>query len=113
MASKTILAAMEGFAIPGSSGRTFKHYGYYKKCVRVWAEDGKNYSNEDLTLIASQAKPFGAIIDTDDPIFNAQSDFRQKLHSIVIEQAKKPPESDGEIVRSTFRSLALKYRFTF
>jgi sugar (pentulose or hexulose) kinase len=84
-----------------------------QECARVWTENGNVYSNEDLTIMASQAKPFGPLIDTDDLVFLAPGDFPLKIVEYCKRTGQQPPESDGAIVRSIMESLAVKYRFTF
>jgi sugar (pentulose or hexulose) kinase len=84
-----------------------------QECARVWAENGKAYSYEDLILMASQAKPFGPIIDTDDLVFLPPGDFPLKIAEYCNRTGQQPPESDSAVVRSILESLAVKYRFTF
>jgi rhamnulokinase len=84
-----------------------------QECTRVWAEQGKPYSNEDLILMASQAKPFGPVLDTDDILFLTPGDFPMKIAEYCRGTGQRRPESDGAIVRSILESLAIKYRHVF
>jgi len=84
-----------------------------QECTRVWAEQGKPYSHEDLILIASQAKPFGPILDTDDILFLTPGDFPMKIAEYCLRTGQPPPENDGAVVRSILESLAIKYRHVF
>jgi sugar (pentulose or hexulose) kinase len=83
-----------------------------QECARIWAERGKPYSHEDLILMASQAKPFGPMIDTDDLVFLPPGDFPLKIAEYCTRTGQQPPGNDGAVVRSILESLAVKYRFT-
>ncbi len=84
-----------------------------QECARIWAERGKTYSHEDLIIMASEANPFGPVIDTDDLIFLPPGDFPQRIKEYCIRTGQKEPGNDGAIVRAILESLAVKYRLTF
>jgi len=84
-----------------------------QECMRVWSESGKDYSHEDIILMASQAKPFGSIIDTDDLVFLTPGDFPKRIAEYCHRTNQPPPENDGAMARCILESLALKYRYTF
>ncbi|ULL14014.1 rhamnulokinase [Paenibacillus sp. H1-7] len=78
---------------------------------RVWEKAGKSYSFPELVKLAEAAKPFGAFIDPDHPMFLAPGDMPARIAQYCQETGQQAPESDGEIVRCILESLALKYRF--
>ncbi len=38
-----------------------------QECKRTWARDGRDYSYDELTRLAEEATPFGALVDPDQP----------------------------------------------
>ena len=83
-----------------------------QECKQSWANSGKHLSHEDIILMASQAKPFGPILDSDDLDFFAPGDFPQKIIKYCHRTNQPPPDSEGAIARCILESLALKYRYT-
>lgn len=84
-----------------------------QECQRQWMTDGFNYTNQELSAIASEAQPFKSIIDTDDRVFLTPGDFPSLIVQYCASTGQKQPNTHGAIVRCILESLALKYRYTF
>ncbi|MCX8052837.1 MAG: rhamnulokinase [Armatimonadetes bacterium] len=83
-----------------------------QECRRTWAAAGEEMSYSDLTDLATQAKPFAAIINPDLPIFLAPGDMPTRIRDFCRDTGQPIPSSKGEIVRCVLDSLALRYKAT-
>lgn len=80
---------------------------------REFEEQGKKYSYDEITELAKKAEPFKTIIDVDYKSFESPGDMPEKIR-VYAEQTNQPiPETDGELFRTIYESLALKYRNVF
>ncbi|MFG0332190.1 MAG: rhamnulokinase family protein [Maioricimonas sp. JB049] len=77
---------------------------------RSFERAGRSYDYEELTRIASEAKPFAALIDPNDPSFLSPTDMVEAIQDWCRSHGQPVPESDGALVRCALESLALKYR---
>ena len=82
-----------------------------QECKRTWARDGHDYSYDELTRLAEEATPFGALVDPDHPAFLAPGDMPARMGEFCAEIGQKAPEGPGEFARCVYESLALKYRW--
>lgn len=76
-----------------------------QECKRQWG-----ISYDKITRLASEAPPFVAVIDPDDPIFLHPGDMPEKIQSFCRSRGQPVPQTRGEILRVALESLALKYR---
>lgn len=76
-----------------------------QECRREW---GLSY--DEITRLASEARPFLAVIDPDSDLFLRPGDMPEKVRAFCAESGQAVPQSRGEIVRVVLESLALKYR---
>lgn len=74
-------------------------------------KQGKNYSYSDMEKLAAGSKPFLSFIDTDDPAFSLPGNMPSKIVNRCRETGQIPPQNDGEIIRTVYESLAMKYKF--
>jgi rhamnulokinase len=79
-----------------------------QECRRAWALDGREYGYEELARLASEAKPFTAIIDPD--AFPEPGDMPRRIAEHCRASGQKPPETPGEFTRTILEGLALRYR---
>ncbi len=79
-----------------------------QECRRAWALAGREYSYEELTRLASEARPFPAIIHPD--AFLEPGRMPAKISAYCESKGQKAPEQPGEMARSILVSLALRYR---
>jgi len=82
-----------------------------QQCRRIWQQEGQELSYTDLTNLAAQATPFGALVDPDFPEFLRPGDMPARMRAYCQRTGQVPPESKGEIVRCALESLALRYRW--
>ena len=71
---------------------------------------GKDYSYADMEQLAKDA-PRHCFIDADDPAFSQPGDMPQKIARRCAETGQALPQNDGELIRTVYESLAMKYRF--
>lgn len=79
---------------------------------RQWKREGKNYTFDELTELAKQAKPLRSIINPDDALFAPAGNLPERIREYCRNTSQPVPETPGEIVRCIFESLALRYRWT-
>ncbi|MFF2481913.1 rhamnulokinase family protein [Paenibacillus sp. NPDC058071] len=81
-----------------------------QECKRDWDEKGKEYSFAELAAMAEQSEPFRSFINPDDARFYGPSDMVRKVKSYCEETGQAVPETEGQVARCIYESLALKYR---
>lgn len=77
---------------------------------RQWQREGKNYSFADLEKMAAEAEPFKCFIDPDDDIFVPAGNIPKRIKDHCGASGQPVPQTDGEVMRCIYESLALKYR---
>jgi rhamnulokinase/L-fuculokinase len=60
--------------------------------------------------MAKEAKPFKCFIDPDAPEFTPAGNIPKRINEYCARTAQPVPETDGEVMRCIYESLALKYR---
>lgn len=81
-----------------------------QECKRSWAHEGQDLSYDEITRLASEAKPFLAVIDPDDERFFRPGDMPARIQKYCADTAQAVPQTQGEIIRVALEGLALKYR---
>lgn len=81
-----------------------------EQCRKEWEREGKEYSYPEIVEMASSAEPFVAFINPDDASFANPHSMLQAIEKFCIRTGQVPPQSDGQVVRTIFESLALRYR---
>ncbi|MCL6544339.1 MAG: rhamnulokinase [Bryobacteraceae bacterium] len=79
-----------------------------QECRRAWAQEGTEYSYDDLTKMASEAAPFKALLHPD--AFLHPGGMPERIASWCRSRGGSVPETPGEFARTIFESLALRYR---
>lgn len=79
-----------------------------QECTRVWRELGKTYLMAELIESASRT-PKKSIIDVNDNKFLTPGDMPSRIREACLETGQPVPQTDQEIVRVIFDSLAAKY----
>jgi rhamnulokinase len=79
-----------------------------QECRKAWTLEGREYSYEHLTRLASEARPFTAAIDPD--AFLEPGDMPAQIAAWCQRKGQAPPATDGEFARAILESLALRYR---
>jgi rhamnulokinase len=79
-----------------------------QECRRAWAQQGSEYSYERLTRMASEARPFTAIVDPD--AFLEPGNMPAKITAHCRTTGFGEPRTHGEFARAILEGLALRYR---
>jgi rhamnulokinase len=82
-----------------------------QECRRTWARAGEDLTYDEITHLASEARPFIAAVDPDTPEFLAPGDMPARIREACRRTGQAVPETKGEIVRVALESIALKYRW--
>jgi len=82
-----------------------------QECRRAWQSHGENLSYDTLTHQASEARPFLAVIDPDNPKFLHAGDMPARICEYCESTGQPVPGSRGEIIRVILESIALKYKW--
>ena len=79
-----------------------------QECRREWNKTGKQYSYDDLTLLAGGAPSLRSLISVSDPRFLAPGDMIWRIQEFCRETGQEIPQTEGETVRCILESLALE-----
>ncbi len=80
---------------------------------RRFRREGKQYSYNDMEQMARESKPFACFIDPDYPEFAKPGNIPERIREFCKNTNQYVPQTDGEIVRCIYESLAMKYKYTF
>jgi len=78
-------------------------------CRRSFIEKGKEYSYEQLAQMASEAPAFRSFVNPDDDRFLNPTDMPKAIQDFCRETGQAIPETEGQLVRCVYESLALTY----
>jgi len=81
-----------------------------QQCRATWQTEGIVYSYEQLVQEAAGAEPFQSYIDPDDSLFLPHGDMPARIREYCRRTHQSSPDTVGQMVRTVFESLALKYR---
>jgi rhamnulokinase len=82
-----------------------------QECRRTWGHEGTDMSYDEITRLASEAKPFLAVIDPDDNNFLHAGDMPDRIRKFCMDTDQSVPQTKGQIIRVALESIALKYRW--
>ena len=74
-----------------------------QECRKAWALEGSEYGYNELTVMASGAEPFAAVIDPD--AFLEPGAMPERIATLCRETGQSAPETPGSIVRTCLESL--------
>ncbi|HYO88781.1 MAG TPA: FGGY-family carbohydrate kinase, partial [Candidatus Limnocylindrales bacterium] len=77
----------------------------------TWRAQGSEYSYDDLTHLAEAAEPFRSLIDPDASEFLPPGDMPERVREFCRATDQPVPETVGQVMRTIYESLALKYRW--
>lgn len=80
-----------------------------QECKRAFEKNGRNFDYADLARLATAAEPFRSLIDPDDARFLNPPDMPAAIQEYCRETRQPVPETEGQIIRCVYESLALKY----
>ncbi len=81
-----------------------------EQCRKEWEREGKNYTYPEIVDMANSAEPFVSFINPDDASFANPQSMLKAIEEFCLRTGQVPPQSDKQIVRTIFESLALRYR---
>jgi len=79
-----------------------------QECRRAWALAGREFGYAELAEMASQARPFSAVIDPD--AFLEPGGMPEKIAAFCRSHGQAVPEGPAQMSRTILESLALRYR---
>jgi len=82
-----------------------------QECKRDWQKQGQFFSYDEIDAAAKASKGLVSIIDTDDASFYAAGNMQKKIQQYCERTHQPVPQTVGEVARTIYDSLALKYRF--
>ena len=82
-----------------------------QECRRAWARHGEEFSYDEITRMAAQAKPFQSVIDPDFDGFLHPKDMPEQIRQYCRNSGQPVPQDKGELIRCILESIALKYRW--
>lgn len=82
-----------------------------QQCRYTWRDQGHDYTWDELTQAASEAEPFRSLIDVDDLSFLPPGDMPNRIRDFCRARGEPIPETVGQVMRTVYESLALKYRY--
>jgi len=80
-----------------------------QECRRQWAKEGQELDYGQLTEMAAAAKPFTAVIRTEQPEFMAIGDMPGKINAYLTHTGQTPIQDKGQMIRVILESLAVRY----
>lgn len=80
-----------------------------QECKRHWQSQGEDLPYHRMANLAAEVQPFRSMIDPDDPRFAKAGDMPEKIQAFCHEHGQPIPETKGEIIRTIYESLALRY----
>lgn len=80
---------------------------------RAFQKQGKDYSFADMERMAREAEGFRCFIDPDDPLFTPAGNIPRRVKEYCSKTNQYVPQTDGEVIRCIYESLAYKYRVSF
>ena len=81
-----------------------------QECRRIWQQEGREYSWDQLVQMAMEAAPLASVVNPDDPALVAPSNMPETIRKLCGESNQPVPESEGAVIRCCMESLALRYR---
>ena len=82
-----------------------------QECRRSWSSE-QIYSWPEMVDMSLKTQPFKCLIDPDAREFLNPGDMPTAIAAFCVKTGQSVPENHGEIIRTIFESLALKYRST-
>ena len=79
---------------------------------RQWMREGIQRSYYDMEMLARAEEPFRCFIDPDDPVFTPAGNIPRRVREYCRKTGQPVPETDGQVVRCIYESLAMKYAVT-
>lgn len=79
---------------------------------RVWAEQGNDYTWDEMAEMALLSPAFEFFIDPSDDVFLDPGDMPTRIQNYCEQSGQDRPQEHGQILRATYEGLALLYADT-
>lgn len=76
---------------------------------RVWAEQGAEYTWDEMDEMALLSEPFEFFVNPSDEEFLAPGDMAARIQSYCIRTGQDKPKTHGQILRAAYEGLAFLY----
>lgn len=99
----------------GGSTRLLKNIGglwVFQQIRKSMQRRGENVSWDDMITQAHAAKPFGLLLNPDDPHLVAPDDMIDAIGQVANQTGQNVPTESGGLYRAALEGLALRYRST-
>jgi rhamnulokinase len=84
-----------------------------QECRRIWSLRGEDWEWADFVQMADSAEVCKYFFNPDHLRFTAPDDMPAEICAACAEAGQGTPQTEAEIVRAAFDSLALRYRMVF
>lgn len=84
-----------------------------QEAKKQFEREGKNYTFTDITQLAENAKSINCYFDTDLAELTVPGDIPKRIRLLASKTNQDIPLTDGEIARTIYENLALKYRSAY
>ena len=81
-----------------------------EQCRKVWKAAGREYTYAEMVDMAKASESYAGRIHPDDPRFANPADMDAEIRRALAESGQPVPQSDGEMIRCIYRSLACRYK---
>ncbi len=81
-----------------------------QECRREWQRQGMTLSFAEIAEQSAKARPYGAIINVNDPRLQPSGDLPSVIRTLCTETNQTVPQTVGEIARTVSDSLAFRFR---
>ena len=81
-----------------------------QECRRIWKQEGKSWSWDQLVAAAEQATELRSVIDPDDSSFVAPQSMPEAIRVYCQRKGQEVPQDEGAMIRCILEGLALRYR---
>ena len=80
---------------------------------RQWKREGEDVGFDVLEREALAAEPFKCFVNVDDPAFETAGNLPRRVQEYCEKTGQYVPKNRGEIMRTIYQSIAMKYKYTF
>ncbi|HUY36492.1 MAG TPA: rhamnulokinase family protein [Pirellulales bacterium] len=82
-----------------------------QECRRVWRNDGRDLTWDELNQLSGAARPLASLVDPDDAAFQSPGDMPEAIRAFCRRGGQQVPADFGAVIRCALESLALKSRW--
>ena len=84
-----------------------------QECRRVWRNEGREFTWDDLNHLSSAARPLVSLVDPDDAAFQAPGDMPEAIRAFCRRTGQPAPADEGAVIRCALEGVALRSRCVF